>query len=62
MKNLIEASEIIEKVIKATNRDHKDYLRMLSLVNRGINPLSSEEISHFTQAKTWAKLLKSLKK
>lgn len=62
MKNLIQASEILEKVIKATNRNHKDYLRMLSLANRGINPLSAEEIAHFTEAKTWAKLLKSLKK
>ena len=62
MKNLINASEIIEKVIKATNRNHKDYMRMLSLINQGINPLSSEEIAHFTDAKSWAKLLKDLKK
>lgn len=61
-ENLIKASEILEKVVKGTNRDASDYVRMLSLVNQGINPLTSEEISHFTDAKTWANLLKLLKK
>jgi hypothetical protein len=61
-KQLIEASKIIETIVKKTNRNYQDYVRYISLANQGVNPFSLEEIKLATDEKTWAKLLKSLKK
>lgn len=62
MTNLLKASKIVETIVKATHRDHKDYLRLLSLVNQGVNPFSGSEINLATTEKEWSKLLKTLKK
>jgi hypothetical protein len=62
MTNLVKASLIVEKIVKNTHRDYKDYLRLLSLVNQGVNPFSAAEINLATTEGEWSKLLKALKK
>lgn len=62
MTNLVKASEVVEKIVKQTHRDYKDYLRLLSLVNQGVNPFSTKEINLATTEQEWSKLLKKLKK
>jgi hypothetical protein len=62
MTNLLKASLIVEKIVKETHRDYKDYLRLLSLVNQGVNPFSPKEILLATNSEEWSQLLKKLKK
>lgn len=59
---LIQASQIIEKIVRASNRNYLDYLRYLSLANQGVNPFTPEEIELATTPTSWSKLLKKLKK